>query len=339
MLSHQINRIGEQISVIDNYLLLCETCDKAVADPESQLHSVLSIHSILPSKLQQEKTFRHCAVVTQLYSIYEQFCKEVLEFWLTRLPDYTIFPNLKESFRNAYRNGIAKIISSNSDRYRNLDVTEVVKKLLISLEGKTPWEFVVYALTAHDRNLRREEFEKLFNSVDLSGAWGWIEKDLDVESLTLKSSSNRTLEQTIQDLVTYRNDASHGFPDEILGIDELREFAAFLIVFCKALAEFITHKILQQECLYKPGSILGKVTHTYSDNILIATCNGGEFRTGDKLYFFREKGYVLARIESLQVNKKNRSEVIVDKAGFELGICTSVAVPKNSTIVSVSRHF
>jgi len=330
------NRVIEQVSVIDHFLSLCEACDEAVADTGSILHAELSAQSMLPLNLRQEKIFRHCAVITQLYAIYEAFCEEVLAYWLARLPDYQTFPNLAHAFRNAYRYGIAKLIKGvETRRYRHLNITDVVKKYLISLEGQSSWEFVTEALTLHERNLRREEIERMFHSAGLSGLWAWLERDSEVANLTVNGSSNKTLEQTILDLVTYRNDASHGSPDEILGIDTLREWTAFVVAFCNALAAFITHQIVNQEFLHKPESVYGVVTETFRDNILVATCNRGWFCVGSKLYFFRETGCVYARIESLQVNDQDRTEVYIDHEGFELGIRTSEKVPRNSSIVSV----
>jgi len=336
MLASLTKRVEERVSVIDRFLSLCEACDKAIANAGSPLHRELASLSLLPADPTEERVFRHCVSITHLYTIYEVFCESVVALWLSRLPRYRVFPSLPKSFRNAYRYGIARIVQDvEKRRYRHLSLEDVLQKYISSLHAETPWEFVSEALTSHEKNLSRSELEKMLHSVGLEGVWSSLERDAKVTGLTVDGPSNKSLEQWLLDLVTYRNDASHGVPDEILGIDSLREWTVFVTAFCHALGAFVRHRIVQEEAAHRPESVYGVVTKTFSNNVAVVRCDRGHLHVGDRFFFIRESDCTDAEITSLQVNDEDRTEVAVSQEGFEVGIQTSVRVPRNSRMIRI----
>lgn len=129
MLTHLISKVKERTSVLNRFLLLCNACDEATANTSGTLHQELAARAVLGTTLTEERVFRHCATITQLYAIYEAFTEGALNFWLTRLPRYQSFIDLPLSFRNAYRCGIARIIQSSDKRkYRHVSLDDVVGK-------------------------------------------------------------------------------------------------------------------------------------------------------------------------------------------------------------------
>lgn len=340
MLAFLTLRVREQTSVLDRFLSLCDACDEATADAGGALHAELAARSIVAPNLTEEKIFRHCATVNRLYGVYENFVEAVLAFWLARLPRYRDFSDLPDTFRNAYRMGISRIIrDSEARKYRRLaPLGDVLAKYVSSLRGESPWELVEEALTTHDRNLRRSEFENMFNSVGLEGAWSILEGNPSVDSLTVKGGANNSLEKMILNLVTYRNDASHGTPDDILSADTLREWIEFVKAFCDALAAFVTHRIVREEALHRPEAVYGVVTETFRDNVAVITCDRGNLRVGDHFFFLRESDCTHARINSLQVNDVSRISVVIEHDEFEVGIQTSVGVPCKARLVRVDDY-
>ena len=329
-------RVGGRTAVLNRFLSICDVCDEAAASAGGAVYAEISTRADLSSNLREEKVFRHCAIVNQLYSIYEAFSEAVLGVWLSRLPRYKLFQDLPHTFRNAYRCGIARIIQDSEKRkYRHIALIDVLDKYLSSLRGESPWEFVGEALTAHDRNLRRSELEQLFHSAGLVGVWPSLERNPTITSLTVDGDANKSLEQMILDLVTYRNDASHGTPDEILGVDTLREWIAFVKAFCTALALFVTHRIVHEEASSVPEAVYGVVTETFSNNVAIIKCDRGYLRVGEHLFFLRESDCTHARIDSLQVNDINHNSVEIKHEGFEVGIQTSVKVPRSARVLKV----
>jgi len=330
-------RVNERTAVLNRFLSICGLCDYAISDAEGALYSEISRRVDFSTNLREEKIFRHCAIVNQLYSIYEAFAEAVLGVWVSRLPHYKLFEDLPHAFKNAYRCGVARIIQDSEKRkYRHISLIDVLEEYVSSLRGETPWEFVGEALTAHDRNLRRSEFEQLFHSAGLVGVWPALERNPAITCLTVDGDSNKSLEQMILDLVTYRNDASHGTPDEILGTDTLREWIVLVNTFCETLASVITHRIVKEEASSMPESVYGVVTETFRNNIVIIKCDHGNIRVGESLYFFRDADCTHARINSIQVNDVNQDLVEIKHEGFEIGIQTSKKVPRSARVLKLN---
>ena len=330
------HRVDERAAVLKRFLVVSEFVDEASANAGGAFYAEISTRTDLSTNLREERVFRHCAVVNQLYSIYEAFSEAVLSVWLTRLPRYRIFQDLPHAFRNAYRCGVARIIQDLEKRkYRHIDLIDVLDKYLSSLRGETPWEFIGEALTAHERNLRRSELEQLFHSAGLVGVWSSLERNPILINFTEDADANKSLEQMILDLVTYRNDASHGTPDEILGIDTLSEWIDFVKAFCEALAAFVTHRIVKEEASSTPESIYGEVTENYSNNVAIIKCRRGKISVGDRLFFLRESDCTCACIESIQLNDIDKISVEIEQEGLEVGIKTSVKVPRAAQVLKV----
>jgi hypothetical protein len=136
MLSALTKQVSDRIAVLDRFLSLCRAWEEATTNTGDVLHTEFSARSVLASNLVEEKVFRHCSIVTQLYSIYESFSEAVISTWLTRLPRYKSFLDLSPAFRNAYRSGIANIIQhSEKRRYRHLNLVDVLSKYHTSLQG------------------------------------------------------------------------------------------------------------------------------------------------------------------------------------------------------------
>ncbi len=287
-------------------------------------------------KHREDHIFRHSAVMTQLYNIYESFSESVLSLWLSRLPRYGLFPDLSEQFRNAYRSGIARIIKNIDKRqYRHLSLVDILTVYLNSLQGNASWELVNDALTSHDANLRRSQFDSMFSSVGLDNIWHLLETNPIIATHLAETDAHESLEQMLLNLVNFRNDASHGTPDEILGLDTLTEWIWFVRTFCNALVDVVTHRIVSAEAEHRPLSVLGVVTDTFSNNVLVATCQRGPFRVGDNIYFLRDADCKLASIESLQMNGIDKEEVQIDGNSVEVGFRTSIKIHRNARLVRI----
>jgi hypothetical protein len=336
MLSPLLLHVSERTSVLDRFLSLCDACDEASSNPGSNLYTELSTKSLLATNLTAERVFRHCIVITELYSIYEAFSEAALSYWLSRLPRYKVFTELPDNFKTAYRIGIARILKDSEKRkFRHLNIIDVVSKFLNSLNGGSPWDFVAEALTSHNLNLRKSEFERIYHSALLDGVWSSLENNPSLSSVVQSDDANTTLEEMILELVTYRNDATHGSPDEILGIEELRDRITFVQVFCDALAAFITRCIVCEEVSSKPEIVYGIVTETYSNNVSVISCEHGRIIVGESFYFLRESDCIHSCIQSLQVNDVDTNSVEITHSGFEVGIKTSERVRLGARVVKI----
>jgi hypothetical protein len=70
----------------------------------------VTVRGLSPVHSQEERIFRHCTVINELYRTYEEFVESILEFWLLRVPRYLKFSQLDNSLHNAYRHGMSRII-------------------------------------------------------------------------------------------------------------------------------------------------------------------------------------------------------------------------------------
>jgi hypothetical protein len=338
MFSALLHRVEDRCAVLENFLRLCDAVDEVGSDPSSALFRELQVLGIREPNITEDRVFRHCAVMTQLYGLYESFSESMLSAWLFRLPRYYALPDLPEGFKNAYRHGIARIIQNvDHRRYRHISLPGVVEKYLAALQGASPWEFVNEALTLHDANLRQSEFVTMFNSVDLTGVWQSLEKNAHILNFKAETDSDESLENLVLDLVTFRNEASHGTPDEILGSDTLREWVAFVRAFCSALADVITHRIVAAEVANQPESVIGIVTETFKNNTVVAICDRGSLSVGETIYFLRQSDCTSAAIESLQLNDVPQLEIHIDGPGVEVGVRTSTRVHKNARLVRLKE--
>ena len=137
----------------------------------------------------------------------------------------------------------------------------------------------------------------------------------------------------ILDLVDYRNDANHGHPDVIVSLDALHDWLEFVLAFCRALASIILHRMTIAYVEKNEESILGKLTERFSNNVVVVTCDRGEFEVGENLCFLRDKDCSVVEILSIQLNGVARQSVKVDSAGTEIGLKISGPVGNNTRVL------
>src|SRR4051812_4079023 len=178
MFSPLLGQVEDRCVVLENFLRLCVFMDEAASDSGSALFHELELRGIGQPNIKEDRVFRHCAIINQVYALYESFAESMLAAWLVRLPRYHALPDLPGSFQNAYRYGVSRVIQDvDKRRYRHLSLPDVVEKYLTAVQGGSTWEFVNEAFTSHDANLRREEFVKMFSSVDLPDIWQSLERN------------------------------------------------------------------------------------------------------------------------------------------------------------------
>jgi hypothetical protein len=336
MFESLLKRVDDKCVVLENFLRVYEALDDVALNPTSPIYTELSSKGIVQTNLTEDRVFRHCAIIIQLYGLYEWFAESMLSFWLLRLPRYQRLTDLPESFKNAYRYGIARIVQNiDHGRYRHLSLPDVLQKYLKSMQGASRWELVNDALIFHDANLRMKEFTAMFACVELDGVWHEIERSAQIADFKGANDLDESLESLVLDLVTFRNEAAHGTPDEILGSNALRTWISFIEAFCIALGNVIIRHVVASEVSHRPNSVLGVVTETFTNNILVAICDRGSIKVGDTIYFLRDTDCVQATIESLQLNDIDQSQITIHQAGLEVGMRTSKRVHKKAQLVSM----
>jgi hypothetical protein len=337
VLSNLIENVRKRTITIKAFLLLSDLRDEAIADQENILSAFLRENNFPNIPLQDDRIFRHCAVITHLYGIYEEFVKDSLQLWLTRLPRYARYSQLGSSLKNAYKNGIAQVIL-NIDRrqFSHIVLLDLVEKYIECLRDSQNWQFVNEAFTMHDLNLRKSELERLFKNVAINNFWSLLQNSRHINNYIECISTDKTLETTLEEFVTYRNEASHGVPDDIFGPNVLKEWVDFTDTICEGIAETIMIKILESEKELNPSCLIGNVVENFRNNIIIAKCRRCELRVGQHLYFLRPNFATMAIIDSLQLNDQDKESVSIGDDETEVGIRTSCEIKRESEVINIS---
>jgi len=338
MLSTQIQILEKRIAAIEDFLRLYDFKEKAVGVTDASLQSILSAASIKPGLTLEDRAFRHCSVITNLYAIYEHFVTTALSLWLSRIPRYYRFSGLPDSLKNKYRTGISRLIRDIQRRqFGHLSLDSVIENYHKNLKDETPWHFVHEALTIHEANLRHSEINELFGASGIINFWQHIEADPEVKSQADLIDSQISAERHLSDFINYRNDASHGvMVDELLGQQPLSGWISFIKAICLAMNRALTINVLMQEKKYVPNCVVGCVSEKFSNNIVVAKLKAQQrIRSGDLLFFLKPRSYVFAEVLSIQVDNVAQTDIVSLADGFEVGLQISQEVQEDADVISL----
>lgn len=325
MLTSNIQYLEKRLSAIENCLQLYSNWE--VATPPN-LHNHLS---------QNDRLFRHCSTITNLYALWEKFVKDALSSWLTLIPRYRRFDQLTENFRNKYRLSMGTLLRDISRReFRHLRLQSVIQAYHGALQGGGTWAFVTDALTMHESNIRKEQLVQLFSSIDIPDIWHEIENDFEVKAQRDSIDGSVNAENLLNDFVNYRNDSSHGDPEELLGPDILRQWICFIRAICNALNRSLTLRALHYERECRPDNVYGVVLNKYRGNVaILRLISGKRIRVGDAFHFYRPNSFKIAQILSIQINGESTNEYVAALTDVEVGLGLSVEVQDNAEMLHV----
>ena len=130
------------------------------------------IHKDIP-KLRDWRIYDHCAAVTKLYAIYENFVEDLIRDWLVLLPE--ICPNyfdLEERIRKTHQTGTGRLlIDLNKKRYEHLLLEDIIKSLYFGVSNQSGYELLPDAFIFHEQNLRRDTLDKLLADAGINDSW------------------------------------------------------------------------------------------------------------------------------------------------------------------------
>lgn len=261
----------------------------------------------IPGRIEWE-VYDHCAVVTRLYAIYERFVEDLIRDWLALLPQlFSPYSELEEIIQNTHQIGVGKLLTKlKNNRYEHLSIEEVIRGLFHGTTGEAKYNLLPDAFLFHEQNLRREILDKLLQEAGIPNAWGWIEKHRSIEHFFKEIRGNQnTAEAELKELIDYRNEASHGLPDEVLGSEALLELCDFVETLCKALAELVTFKVIERKKTICQAREIGRITEWLTDiKVVIAKFEHTTLLVGSTLFLVSEgtSCCYLATIESIQDN-------------------------------------
>ncbi|QLE54412.1 MAE_28990/MAE_18760 family HEPN-like nuclease [Nostoc sp. TCL26-01] len=271
------------------------------------------------------RVYDHCSAITRLYAIYESFVEELISDWLILLTElYPCYSNLEEKIRNTHRVGVGKLLTElNKHRYKHLSSEKVVQGLFYGTSGEKKYELLPDAFLIHEQNLRKDALVRLFANAGISDAWVWVENHRSIKYFLKEiRGSQNTVEGELNEFIGYRNDAAHGFPDEVLGASALLELCDFVDALSQALAELITYQVIKRKELIGQIREVGKITEWFKKpNAGVAIVEEIKLSIGNKIFLVNEETsccYLVA-INSIQLNG-NPVNDLQTTAGMEVGL-------------------
>lgn len=264
----------------------------------------------------------HCSAVTRVYSIYEDFAHGIIREHIRLLQDNYLFTDLPQRLQDSYRLGLSKVLEKKSGpRFGDIDLGVLVSQYNNALSGE-PYSMESRALLIQEQNLRMSELNRLLAACGVEGVIDWVKQHESVRSFfdeqdRLSSSADSELDE----LIKYRNDAAHGgiVVDDLLGNHVLLELCDFTIALCEALAERVELEGVRNLSDLGRASKSGSVEMCIKSRRVVVGSMAGHFRIGDEVYLYGNGYCIRRRIESIQLDDVDKSEVLAE-APLVLGL-------------------
>ena len=288
------------------------------------------------------RIYDHCAGLTRLYTIYEQFVSELVRDWLIMLPTLVLdYQSLEKCVLDAHRIGVAKLLQNiEQTRFRHLNSLDVTKGYVDALSGMSPYELIPEAFLSKDHNYRREVLEQLFAALSIANSWSWIQKSssvVDYLNSAGKDAANPTAaESELREFIKYRNEAAHGpvDVDDVLGLSSILEMADFIEALCIAISELGTWNVLTLKSKRGEAKQVGEITERFSSGAVVAVMREVEISLGDRLYVHSEACCYSTAISSIRLQDEPKEALSVN-AETEVGLMFDCPVKKNRTLYKV----
>jgi hypothetical protein len=279
----------------------------------------------------------HCAAVTRIYSIYEQFAHEMIREHLSLLQRRLAFDELPEKIRLSYRGGIAKILEKiGGPRYAAIDVTQLIAGYHDALSGNS-YIIEPQAMLMQEQNLRLPELDRFMRACGIDDVSLWIETHPAVEAFFATGGTlNGTPATEMAALIDYRNDAAHGSIDvgDILHINVLTEFCDFVGAVCAALAERV--QLAGLRSLEPHGHVVahGKIIQSLKDGAVAIGQISGAVEVGSTVYLCGQNYCFERTVTSLQIEGKQLENIDLPMP-TEVGIMFNGTFKKNGKILTL----
>jgi hypothetical protein len=269
-----------------------------------------------------------------LYALFEGFVADVVSDYVAHLERDYEFRALPSKVQDSYRHGVSKLLTAaHLPRYASVSLPDMVSQYGSALEGK-PFRFEPEAFRIQEQNLRLGELSRIFAGLGINTLTTWVENHPQILEYFEKNSSHLNVENRLQEIVQYRNDASHGgmAVDDILGPDDLDRMATFVLVMASAIRECAQSQYLTRLIERHGAIILGSPTELFQKGAYFVMPFIGHLRVGEQVFVKGDRFCTEVVVQSLQIDGVDVSSVDF-LVKTEVGIGLSRAVRRNVKIV------
>jgi len=272
--------------------IISSSADKQFQKSDDYLKIIKEIKQDVP-EMTEWRIYDHCAAVTKLYAIYENFVEDLIRDWLGSLPQLCLnYTDLDERIRNTHKLGVGRLLLDlNKNRYEHLAIEDVVSGLYLGINEETSYELLPDAFLFHEQNLRREILEKLLADAGILNSWTWIDKHKSIKNFVEEvRGSQNTAEGELNELISYRNDAAHGaLIDDFLRSNALLELCDFVESLCQSLNDLFVYQVICQKAKNGEATKIGKITEWFKKpKAGVAKVNNATLYVKCKLYLISQ---------------------------------------------------
>ena len=327
MFSALVSSLKNEIEIVRQALRINELLRSTFSNPSLNAANIdpllVSIQKTLPDTTDW-RIYDHCASITRLYSIYEGFVDGLLTNWLTLIPDlFQDYAQLDNSIKKRHLQGVGQLLQDlDQRRYVHIQPQEILQGLYYGVSGQRPYELFPKAFLKRSQNLRKEILEDMFSRSGIPNCWHWVETYQSIRDfITFVHGNSNTAEAELQELLDYRNEASHNYLiTSVLNTKAILEKADFLEAVCLALAELVTSRILEQQVQLAQASQVGTITEVFKrSGAVVARMNNVKLFVGQKLYISSPTTCHAVLVESIQINDVSVDNVAID-VNLEIGL-------------------
>jgi hypothetical protein len=319
---HQFEeRIKQLLSFIDTSEAINEIAGTTLPDiDESDLIAALRPHLIyLKNNSITRKLNVYASSVVLLYGMFEQYVEELIVAYLLEL-EHTIpnFDDMPEKIKETHTGLSAQLLlNSQLDKYRDrCNVSDIVQRMHLCVNGEN-FRLNTIAFIDHKSNFRIESINQFFAAIGISGISGLVKKVPGLQKSLSKRfpegdidrMSDKIIFEDLDDLVWRRNMISHGWPNDTLSVDMMKERIEFVKVLGQSLYYVLRQSVLPYIVKYR-GYSLSKPIAVYNNTIACFKIESGSLSDGDKMISRSLNGrYCEGKILELQVDGVQKLEV------------------------------
>lgn len=300
------------------------TSDGARVVPSTECALVLREYlAPLPGRLDWQ-IYDHSAAISRLYAAYEGYVNQLVAAYVNMLPDlYRNASDLPENIAVNHRVGIGQILIKIgvNKQYREVEEATAIRALTAGLGSGTRYSLVPEAFLVDRLNYRMDVLAKIFGSLDFENAGSQISSNVALQEFlrTTRGEAN-TAQGELESFVRYRNEASHGTPDQILAPEEIKKIGHFIHALAISLAEMVSDKVAKRHLEVGNSEAIGKISEVHHKGfVVIVQVKDASLRVGDELYIYDSQVCRRVMVQSLQIENAD-VEAIERGTTVEVGI-------------------
>jgi hypothetical protein len=352
MFSHLLDKLRAEITATEVVLSLHERLRDLLfpvpAQPGDQASDAGEAHCIdwlnakigpLPNKLDWQ-VYDHSASIIRLYAAYEQFVNDLVSEYVRMLPTlYRSAVELPECISVNHRIGLAQILIKigAGKQYKDIEEAVAIRALSAGLGEETGYSLIPGAFLVDRVNYRMEVLAKIWGDLNFNEPARQISNHKAVvQFMKTTRGESDTPQSELENFVKYRNEASHGTPEQILAPDEIRRICEFIVCVGEALAYMVEEAVTMRHLQLGNSILVAKVIEThYAGKVVVAKMSHCSLKNGDEVFVSTGTGFRRTLVRSLQINGNDVPSV--DGSVSEVvGIALSTRVPDGAELVRVS---